>query len=56
MIQSRRMTWARHVDCLEDIINAYIIFVGKPYGKRIFGINRREWKDNIKMHVSEVVL
>jgi hypothetical protein len=50
------MTWARHVDCLEEIRNAYIIFVGKPCGKRIFGINRLEWKDNIKIHVREVVL
>jgi hypothetical protein len=32
-----------------DIINAYLILVGKPEGKRPVGRPRRRWEDNIRM-------
>ena len=30
------------------------VLVGKPEGKRSFGIPRRRWKDNIKMDLEEI--
>jgi len=30
------------------------VLVGKPEGKRPFGIPRRRWEDNIKMNLQEV--
>jgi hypothetical protein len=33
-MESRRMRWARHVECMEAIRNAYEILVAKPEGKR----------------------
>ena len=30
------------------------VLVGKPDGKRLFGILRRRWEDNIKMDLQEV--
>jgi hypothetical protein len=32
----------------------YRVLVGKPEGKRPFGIPRRRWEDNIKMDIQEV--
>jgi hypothetical protein len=34
--------------------NAYIIFVGKPEGKRPLGRPRRKWVDNIKIDFREM--
>jgi hypothetical protein len=31
-----------------EMRNAYIVFVGKPEGKRPLGRSRRSWGDNIK--------
>jgi len=31
------------------------VLVEKPEGKRLLGIHRRRWKDNIKMDLQEVV-
>jgi hypothetical protein len=36
--------------------NTYTILVGEPEGKRPLGRPRRGWKDNIRMHVKEIVL
>ena len=33
---------------------AYRVLVGKPEGKKSFGIPRRGWEDNIKMDLQEV--
>jgi hypothetical protein len=33
--------------------NAYMIFVGKPEGKRPLGRPRHRWVDNIKMDLKE---
>jgi hypothetical protein len=32
----------------------YRVLVGKPEGKRPFGIPRRRWEDNIKLNLQEV--
>jgi hypothetical protein len=32
----------------------YMIFVGKPEGKKPLGRPRRRWEDNIKIHLQEV--
>jgi len=32
----------------------YRVLVGKPEGKRLLGILRRRWEDNIKMDFQEV--
>jgi len=34
VIISRRMRWAGHVTCMEEMRTAYGILVGKPEGKR----------------------
>jgi hypothetical protein len=48
MIKSRRMRWAGIVARMEKR-NAYMIFVGKPEGKRPLGRPRYRWADSIKM-------
>jgi hypothetical protein len=35
--------------------NAYSIFIGKPEGKRPLGGLRRRLKDNIRMHLREII-
>jgi hypothetical protein len=37
MIKSRRMRWAGHIVRMEERLNAYRIWVGKPEGRRPFG-------------------
>jgi hypothetical protein len=37
-----------------EIRTAYKILVGKPKGKRLFGILRRRFQDNIKMEHKEI--
>jgi len=49
VIKSRRLKWLGHVVHMGDIINAYLILVGKPEGKRPVGRPRRRWEDNIRM-------
>jgi hypothetical protein len=34
--------------------NAYMVFVGKPEGKRPLGRSRHRWEDNIKMDLREI--
>jgi hypothetical protein len=48
------MRWAGHVAILEEMSNAYNIFVENREGNRPLGRYRRIWKDNIKMDVREV--
>jgi hypothetical protein len=33
MIKSRRVGWARHVECIRAMRNAYSVIDGKPEGK-----------------------
>jgi hypothetical protein len=37
VIKSRRMRWAAHIACMEEVRNMYKILVGKPGGKRPLG-------------------
>jgi hypothetical protein len=43
------MRWAGHVARIEEKVNAYRLFVGKPEVKRPLGRPRRRWVDNIRM-------
>jgi len=45
-IESRRMAEMR---------NAHRICVSKPEGKRLLRRPRHRWKDNIRMHIREIV-
>jgi len=46
VIKSTKMRLARHVVCMAEIRNAYIILVGRSEGKRPNGRPRRRWEDN----------
>jgi hypothetical protein len=37
-----------------EVRNAYDIFVGKPEEKKLPGIIKRRWEDNIKLHLKEI--
>jgi transcription termination factor 2 len=50
-IKSRRMGWAGHVARMEEPRNAYMIFMGKPEGKRPLGRPRRRWVVNIETNL-----
>ena len=52
VIKSRRLRWAGHVARLEEGI-AFNILTGKPTGKRLLGMPRRRWEDNIRMDLEE---
>ena len=43
VIKSRRMRWSGYVACIGDSKGVYGVLVGKPEGKRPFGIPRRRW-------------
>jgi len=49
VIKSKRMRWAGHVACMEEMRNAYNILVGKPEVKRPLGRSKRRREDNIRM-------
>jgi hypothetical protein len=53
VIKARRMRWAGHVACMEEVRGAYNILVGRPEGRRPLGRPRRRWEDNIKMNLRE---
>jgi hypothetical protein len=50
------MRWAGHVARMGEKRNVYMLFVGKPEGRRPLGRTRRRWIDNIKMDLSEIGL
>jgi hypothetical protein len=54
VIKSRRMRWAGHVACMGEIRGVCRVLVGKPEGKRLPGLPRQRWEDNIKMDLQEV--
>jgi hypothetical protein len=54
MMKSSRMRWAGHVARTSENMNPYMIFVGKPEGRRPLGRPRRRWEDNIKVDLREV--
>jgi hypothetical protein len=49
VINLSRMRWAGQVAHMGYKRNAYMIFVGKPEGKRPLGRPRHRWEENIKM-------
>jgi hypothetical protein len=48
------MRWAGHVARTGEKMNIYMIYVGKPEGKRPLGRPRRRWVDNIKIDLREI--
>jgi hypothetical protein len=54
VIKSRRMRWARHVECMGEGGSVYRVLVARPEGKRPLGRPRRRWEDNIKMDLREI--
>jgi hypothetical protein len=51
MIKSRGIRWARHLERMGKVRNAYRILVGKPVGKRPLGRPRHKWADNIQIEL-----
>ena len=54
VINSRRVTWARHVARMGEERGAYRVLVGKPEGRRPLGRPGRRWLDNIRMDLKKV--
>jgi hypothetical protein len=48
------MRWAGHVARMGDRRDAYMIMVGKPEGKRPFGITKYRWEVNVKVDFKEI--
>jgi hypothetical protein len=44
-----RMRWAKHVACTGHKGGVYRLWVGRTDGRRLIGILRNRWEDNIKM-------
>jgi hypothetical protein len=53
VIKYRRVRWARHIACTEDMRGAYRVLVGRPVGKSLRVRPRRRWEDNNKMDLRE---
>jgi hypothetical protein len=49
------MRWVGHVALIREMRNACKVLLGKREGKRLLGIYRRTWEDNIRMDVREIV-
>jgi hypothetical protein len=45
------MRWAGHVALMGEGRGSYRILMGRPEGKRPFGIPRHRWEDDIKMNL-----
>jgi hypothetical protein len=41
VINTRWRRWAWHIECMGEMINAYVIFIWKPERKRLLGRPRR---------------
>jgi hypothetical protein len=53
-MKSKRIGWAEHVACMEDMRNEHKILVRKPEGKRPFGRPWCRWEGNIKIYLQEI--
>jgi hypothetical protein len=51
---ARRMKWAEHVARTGDGRGAYIVLLGRPESRRLFGRSTCKLDDNIKMVFPEV--
>jgi hypothetical protein len=47
---------AGHAANMGENGNGYMVFVGRPGGKRLLGKPRHRWKDNPKMNIRETEL
>jgi len=54
VIKSRRMRWAGHVARMGEERGVYMVWVGKPEGKRPLRTPRRRWVNNIRTDLQEV--
>jgi hypothetical protein len=54
VIKSRRMKWAGHVARMGEGRGVYVVFVGKPEGKRPLGRHRSRWDDNNNLDLREM--
>jgi hypothetical protein len=50
VVKSRRMRWAGHVACMEEMIT---LWLEKPYGKRPLRSSHK-WENNIRMYLREI--
>jgi hypothetical protein len=48
------LSWAGHVECIEEEMGVYGILVGRLEGKRPLGRPRHSWEDIIKMDLREI--
>jgi hypothetical protein len=53
-IISRRILWAGHVARMGEEENVCVVLMGKPEGKRLFGIPRCRWEDRIRMDLTDI--
>jgi hypothetical protein len=54
VINSRWMSWARHVARMGEGRGFCRVLVGSPEGKRPVGRPRRRWEDNVKLGLREI--
>jgi hypothetical protein len=54
IIKPSKRRSAGHVAPMSENRNTYRILVGKPEGKRPLGRQRRRWKENIKIDLTEI--
>ena len=54
MMKSRKVTWAGHVGCMEDMITEYEILFGKARGKKLLGRHKCVQKYDTKMYLKEM--
>jgi hypothetical protein len=50
-IDSRRMRWVGHTECMGKISNGYKLLFRKPEGMRLVGRCRFRWEDEIKINL-----
>jgi hypothetical protein len=53
-IKSRKVRWARYVERMGQMRNAYKLLVRKPEGKRPLVRPRRRWECKVRMDLKEI--
>jgi hypothetical protein len=56
VVRSRRMQWYGYVACIDEMMNSYQSFVGKPGGKGSLGKPKRRVGDDINIYLLETYL
>ena len=54
VIEPKRMRWTGHVTRTGERKCVHKVLMGRTEGKRLLGIPRRRWEDNIKMDLHNV--